>query len=163
MLGLALMASFSVMSYAQTKGNKGNHEQHPSFEEFMAQRTHFFIQEMKLNNTDSAKFVVVYQQLMKDKGELMRKYHPGRDMWRKLRQGEALPDTTYLRLVENDAKLELEDAQLELSYVERFSKILTPRQLFDYRQAEKKFRSNFMKRDHKPGDKNGAKGGAKKK
>ena len=151
MFCLTLMSSLGVMCYAQSQGDKSNREKRPSFEEFMAQRTHFFIQEMKLNDADSAKFVAVYQQLMKDKGDLMRKYHVGRELWHQLRNGETLADSVYIRLVQNDAKLQAEDAQLELSYVDRFAKVLTPRQLFEYRQAEKKFRSDFMRQGKKPG------------
>lgn len=152
MLCLTLMASISAVVFAHPQENKGKPLPRASFEEFMAQRTHFFIEEMKLNEADSAKFVVVYQQLMKDKGQLMRKYHVDREIWHKIRKGEVLADSVYMRLIENDANLQVEDAQLERSYVERFAKVLSPRQLFEYRQAEKKFRSNFMKRDKKPTD-----------
>ncbi len=152
MLCLALMASIGAVCYAQPQEGKGNKNHHASFEEFMAQRTHFFIQEMKLNDADSAKFVGVYKNLMKEKGELMRKYYIDRENWRKIRNGETLPDSIYSRMVENDAKMQVEDAQLELQYVDHFSKVLTPRQVFDYRQAEKKFRSNFMRRDRKQGN-----------
>lgn len=145
MLCLSLVTSIGAMCFAQTEQSGDKKNLHPSFEEFMAQRTHFFIQEMKLNDADSAKFVGVYKNLMKDKGELMHKYHVDREVWRKIRSGESLPDSIYVRLVNNDAKMQVEDAQLELQYVEHLSKVLTPKQVFEYRQAEKKFRSNFMR------------------
>ncbi len=154
MLCLALVASISAVAYAHPQQGQGKEGPRASFEEFLAQRTHFFIQEMKLNEADSAKFVGVYQQLMKDKGELMRKYHIDREIWHKIRKGEVMADSIYIRIIENDAKMQVEDAQLELSYVERFLKVLTPRQLFEYRQAERKFRSNFMRRDKKPNGQN---------
>jgi len=153
-LCLTLMASIGAIAYAQPKDGKGR-DPRASFEEFMAQRIHFFIDEIKLNDEDSAKFVVVYKELLKEKGELMRKYHLDREIWQKIRNGETLSDELYMKMVETDAKLQAEDAQLELTYVERFSKVLTPKQLFDYRQAEKKFRSNFMRGGRKTGDKKG--------
>jgi len=152
-LGLTLVASIYAVSYAHPQESKGKQGQHASFEEFLAQRTHFFIQEMKLNEADSARFVVVYQDLMKDKGNLMRKYSINRDIWHKIRNGETLADSVYVQMVENEARMQVEDAQLELSYIERLSKVLTPRQVFDYRQAEKKFRSNFMRRDRNQANK----------
>ncbi|MBP5717017.1 MAG: hypothetical protein J6W69_07865 [Bacteroidales bacterium] len=137
----------NVPAIAQERGNRGNGErQYPSFEQFMAEKIHFLVQEMKLNATDSAQFITVYQELQREKGQLMAKYRGTRDIVRKIRNGETVADSLYIKVVNIDAQVQAEDAQLELKYIEKFAKVLTPKQLFDYRQAEKKFKNNFMQR-----------------
>ena len=143
---MAAMVSFSVYAQKPQEHKPQSGHERQSFEQFMASKTRFLVQEMKLEAADSVRFVEVYQQLMKDKGALMHRYHQNRDVMHRIRKGEVVADSVYTRLVNDEAALQVEDAQLEQSYLERFSKVLTPRQLYDYRMAEKKFKNNFMKK-----------------
>ncbi len=149
MLGLLLVSllSLQVMAQDNRPGRQGRGNGGPqSFEQFMAARISFLVQEMKLNEADSAQFVVVYNEMNKAKGDLFRKYSGRRDVYRKLHHGEAVDNAALLQVVRNNAQLQVEDAQLEQTYLEKFAKILTPRQLFDYKEAEWKFKNNMMQR-----------------
>lgn len=143
--GLLLVISSNATASNQEKGEEAR-RQRPSFEQFMAEKIRFLVQEMKLNASDSANFVVVYQQLQKEKGDLMRKYHSNREIARRIRSGETMPDSLYLKIVMSDAQLQVEDAQLEKTYLEKLSKVLTAKQLYEYQWAERKFRNSFMQR-----------------
>ena len=149
---LTLAVSASSLIFAQAPNHQfGGHGGHGgmSFEQFMSGRIGFLVAEMKLNSEDSAKFVKLYNEMMAEKGQLMRKYRGGRELYHKLFTGQNVPDSLYTNVVMNNAKLQLEDAQLEMNYLEKFSKILTPRQLFDYQSAERKFKSTLMQRPRK--------------
>ncbi len=134
------------LSAQNNHSRRGDNGYRPSFEQFLAEKTNFMVKEMCLNATDSTHFVTLYMQLQKEKGELMRKYRNGREVFQKLHSGEELPDSLYLKIVMNDAKIQEEDARLEREYVEKFAKILTPKQLFSYMVADRKFKNSFMQR-----------------
>lgn len=142
--GLVLLLTNAL---AQNHGMRGGRGQgRPSFEQFMNERISFLVSEMKLNKADSVNFVGVYHQMMKEKGELMMKYRGGRELMHRLYNGETVPDSLYTRFIDNETQLQVEDAQLEKDYVAKFLKVLTPKQLFEYRIAEKKFKNNLMRR-----------------
>lgn len=144
-ISIVVMAMFNVTVSAQER----NHSGIPSFEEFLAERVRFIVSEMKLDSQDSAKFVVVYNQMMKDKGELMKKYRGGREIFRKMHKGEPISDDLYMNFVTNQVQLEVEDAKLEQEYIGKFSQVLTPKQIFDYRMAERRFKDNVIQRSRK--------------
>ena len=136
---------------------------HPGFEKFLQEKVSFILAEMRLPASDSARFVPVYKELQQAKGKLFAKYSvAARNLrcWHKEHKGEPAPDSLYLRAVRSEAQLNLEDARLEQQYIERFEKILKPRQLSDYMRAEKKFKAKFMRRDAPEAkDRGDAKGG----
>lgn len=148
---LMITMSVGMMNFAQGQNLRqgpGHGQSRMSFEQFMAGRISFLVKEMKLSTNDSVQFVSIYNEMMTEKGQLMRKYRGGRELMHKLFSGQNVPDSLYTNFVMNNAKLQLEDAQLEMKYLERLSKILTPRQLFDYQSGERKFRDNMMQRTH---------------
>ena len=149
-LFLLLTTAFALV--AQNTGNQHNPNRPngpgnmPSFEQFLADKTAFMVKEMQLNKNDSVKFVDLYMKLQQEKGTLMRKYRSDREVFRRLREGAELPDSLYLKIVFNDSQMQVEDAKLERDYLDKFSKILTPKQLFAYMLADRKFKNSFMQR-----------------
>ncbi|MBR0036197.1 MAG: hypothetical protein IJP70_00985 [Bacteroidales bacterium] len=146
-LCFVLMAAMSGLVMAQEKLQKPNGKpgDRPSFEQFLAQKTRFLMEEMKLPAEDSARFMPVYLDLQKAKGELMRRYRKGREVGRRIRKGENVPDSLYSQAVFSDATLQIEDAKLDYEYLQKFSKVLTPKQLYSFQEAEKKFRNNLAR------------------
>lgn len=147
-LSLMLVASIGINGYAQQRPNhQGNHNNnHPSFEQFMNEKISFLVKEMKLSSADSVQFVTIYHEMLTEKGNLMKRHRGDRELVHKIHKGEPVKDEQYIQIVMDEADLQVEDAQLQKKYLERFSKVLTARQLFDYNLAEKKFRNNLMKR-----------------
>lgn len=139
-LAVCLMLSALTAAPALAQEGKGDsRRQKPSFEQFMADKTRFLMAEMQLPAADSAKFVPLYRQMMKAKGQLMRKYRPQRGLARRHKSGEAIPDSVYQKAVFDDITLRIEDAKLEQEYLHKFAKVLTPKQLYSYQLAEKRF------------------------
>lgn len=138
------------LAMAQGNGQPRRDMQHgsrPSIEDFMAEKTRFMLKEMHLSAADSAKFVPLFTELQKEKADLIRKYGSGmREVSMKLRRNEAVADSMYVKIVMNEAEMQVADAMVEKKYLEMFQTILTPQQLFNYQNAARKFKSNMMNR-----------------
>lgn len=120
--------------------------QQQNLEEFLHSKCTQVIRELNLSSFDSAHFEPVYHEMQREKMELFKKYGGMRRIRMAVESGQTVPDTTLLRVVNNNARLQVEDALLEQRYLNKLSRILTPLQLFKLQQAEQKFRSEMVKR-----------------
>lgn len=146
-ISIIMLSFVALMAQGRPERNGAmQRSQRPSFEQFMAEKTQFMLAEMKLPQADSAKFVPVFQELQKAKGELMRRYGSMRETYMRIRRNEQIADSLYIKAVMNESELQVADARLEQEYLVKFSKVLTPKQLFDYNEANKKFKNSFMNR-----------------
>ncbi len=130
----------------QKPENRGNNGQRPSFENFLRTKCDMVVHELGLSQKDSARFIPIYQELLKEKSALYRKYGGGHRVSMAVERGESVPDTALMRVIFNNAQLQVEDAKLEHSYLIRLSGVLTPVQLYRLQKAEQKFRTNVMRR-----------------
>lgn len=121
----------------------------PSFEEFQEKKLEFIVKEMGLNDSEVEKFSPIYKELISEKTALYSKYRGNNRIKREMREGKTVADTTMQRISRNDADLQVEDAQLEQKYQQKFEKILTPQQVCKWREAEQKFRTDIMRRSHR--------------
>lgn len=134
----ALLSILTLTSFAQ--------RQRPSFEQFQQMKLDFIVKEMGLNETETEKFAPIYKELIQERSALYRKYRANGRIKKAIRDGEQVADTTMQRISRDDAQLQIEDAQLEQEYQQKFEQVLTPQQVCEWREAEKKFRSNMMRR-----------------
>ncbi len=118
----------------------------PSFEEFQQMKLDYIVKEMGLSENEIQKFSPIYKELIKDRSQLYGKYRANGRIKRAIRNGEAVADTTMQRISRDDAQLQIEDAQLEQQYQQKFEQILTPQQVCKWRDAEQKFRTDVMRR-----------------
>ena len=138
---LVTLAAVGMAAAQQQNGGK-----RPSFEQFLKDKTAFIVHEMRLPEKDSAAFVPLYIELQQKKGELFQRHSPAS---RRLRQqlkggGSDVDGALYIEAVESEAQMNVDDALLEQEYIAKFKQVLSPRQLYDYMRAEKKFKSRFM-------------------
>lgn len=117
-----------------------------SIEDFLKMRIDFIIGEMHLNTADSSKFAPVYAEMLKQKGESMQKHHNDRQVMRKIYTGQTVTDEEYMKAVDNEISMPLEEAQTDKAFVEKLKKILSPKQIYDYLRAERKFKGEMMGR-----------------
>lgn len=145
---------FFTMSFAQQqpKGPRGG--QMPNFEKYMNDRIDFVVQKMQLSPSDSVKFVPLYKEKLMAKGDLMIKSRPSF-----IKPDQEYPDSVYLNAVNRELNYQVEDARIDQEFSKKFEKILTPKQLFIYQQAEKMFIGSFM---HRNGPGRGKRGEQKK-
>lgn len=134
----ALLSILTISSFAQ--------RQRASFEQFQQMKLDFIVKEMGLSEGDVQKFAPIYKELIQERSALYRKYHANGKIKKAIREGEQVADTTMQRISRDDAQLQIEDAQLEQEYQQKFEQVLTPQQVCSWRDAEKKFRSNMMRR-----------------
>lgn len=125
----------------QSKHNGHSHGNRPNFERFIEDRVRFVTQVMELEPADSIKFVPLYKDMLKEKGELMFKRPRQR-----IRKDQQYPDSVYTKAAESEIEFKVEDAKIELKYLYKFQTILTPKQVFSWIQAEKMFISSFMQK-----------------
>ena len=118
----------------------------PSFEQFQQMKLDYIVKEMGLSNNDVQKFAPLYKELIKERSNLYAKYRANGRIKYKIRNGETVADSTMQRISRDDATLQIEDAKLEQEYQQKFEAVLTPQQVCAWRDAEKKFRGNMMRR-----------------
>jgi len=104
------------------------------------------VKEMGLNDAEIEKFAPIYKELISERSDLYRKYRANGPIKKAIREGKEVADTTMQRISRDDSQLQIEDAQLEQKYQQKFESVLTPQQICSWREAEKKFRSEVMRR-----------------
>lgn len=151
--GILLGILFCTCVMAQAPRNNNEHRPHPagqrphmSIEEFLQMKTDFIIKEMHLGAADSAKFAPIYAAQQKAKGQSMQKYHNDRQVMRKIFTGQNVTDEEYLKAIENEVQMPIEEAQSDKACVEKLKGVLTPKQIYDYLRAERKFKAEMMNR-----------------
>ena len=147
---LILIVPMAALAQSDRR-NDGENGQRPSFESFMRTKCDMVVHELGLSQKDSSRFIPIYQELLKEKAELYKKYGGGRRIRMKVDMGESVPDTTLMRVIYNNSQLQVEDAQLEHRYLLRLSGVLTPMQLYKLQNAEQKFRTSIMRRPQNRG------------
>lgn len=152
-LGLCLLFLVVATLPAQSSKNNakdGRPSHRPNPERFIEDKVQFIVRQMNLPAADSLRFVPIYRQLQKEKFALMKKrmasVHDLRRRLGKSPKGE-IPDSLFLKAIEDEYQYNIEDAKLESVYLEKFKAMLSPRQLYDYSRAEKRFKRNFMNQD----------------
>lgn len=147
-----LLFAVAVLPAQSLKNNAkdGRPPHRPNPERFIDDKVRFIVCQMNLSAADSLRFVPIYRQLQKEKFDLMKKRTASvHDLRRRLgKSPEAnIPDSLFLKAVEDEYLYNIEDAKLESAYLEKFRAVLSPRQLYDYSRAEKRFKRNFMNQD----------------
>ena len=137
-LTIILVIGCSV-AFAQEQPKHKGHR--PNFEKFLKDRVSFVTHAMELDAADSVKFVPLYLEMLKEKGELMFKRPRQR-----IRPDQEYPDSVYTKAAESEIEFNFEDAKIEKKYLHKFQEILTPKQVFSWIQAEKKFIGSFMQK-----------------
>ncbi len=150
---LALLMS-STLAIAQEDPQNPSGER-PSFEQFLRNKTDYIVNEMKLDEATAQKFRPLYEELQKAKGALFEKYgQSSRELHREMKKNNGtVSDELYLKAVMNDAQLNYEDALLDRDYLNKFEMVLTPKQLYDYVKAEKRFKAQFWNKGKQPNGK----------
>ena len=143
---LILMLSCMTLMAQNPQNHQRPQRQAPNMEKYLQDRTDFVIGKMKLSPADSIKFVPIYKEKLKAKGNLMTNSRPPH-----IHPGKEYADSVYMKAVEMETNYKVEDAKIDQEYNKKFSQILTPKQLFIYMQAEKQFIGSFMHRGPRRG------------
>lgn len=117
-----------------------------SKEEFRAKQEAYLKEKAELTQEESAKFFPLFFELHNRKKTINDK------AWQKAPRGKET-DTTdkeYEEIIDGIANARLECDKLDIEYLQRFKKILSPRKLFKLQRAEVKFHRHLLKMMHHP-------------
>lgn len=115
-----------------------------SKEEFRARQEAYLTQKAEITKEEAAKFFPVYFELQDRKKAVNDK------AWEQARKGKA-PDTTdaeYEQIIDDIVKARIEADKLDLEYLQKFKKILSPKKIYKLQRAEMKFHRDILKIMH---------------
>lgn len=113
------------------------------FKELAQYKRDFMIKELCLNEQQQQKFFPVYEEMEK---KIMKANDETRALERKIDHSkEKVSDLEYEKAAEAQFEVKAKEAAIEASYLPKFKQILTPKQLYKLKHAEKKWTRELMK------------------
>lgn len=144
---LILLLLLPCVAIAQRPAHGGHGQRGANgFDRYLHTKCDMVVHELGLTSHDSARFIPIYHELQDEKSKLFVKYGGTRQVRMSIENGRQVADTTLLRVLHNNAQLQVEDAMLEQRFMSRFLTVLSPLQYFKMQQAEQKFKAEMMKR-----------------
>lgn len=138
---LLIIACISISMQAQDKKK-------PSFskEAFRAKQEAYLTERTDLTKEEAAKFFPVYFELQDRKKTINDK------AWEKARKGKdpKTTDAEYEVIIDDIVKARIDADKLDLIYLQKFKKILSPRKIYKLQRAEMKFHRDILKIMHQP-------------
>ena len=132
------MALFMAFLSAQAQGKK----ECLSKEQFREKQKQYFVDKAGLTKDEAAKFFPLYFELQD------KKFSYNKEMWSKIRktkEGKNITDAEYSRLTEDVIKTRITIDELELEYLRKYKKVLSPKKIYDIQRAEMKFSRELLK------------------
>lgn len=110
----------------------------------------FLAQEMELTPEQQTKFFDLYTKMMDEKHKA---YADARQLEKKVKNNKNATDADYRALSEAMNRARTRDAEIEGRYAKKFDEFLTPKQIYKWKEAEKKFRDRMseMRQNHRKG------------
>lgn len=135
---IAIAMAATPMAAQQQAGNR------PKFdlEAFQARRNAYLTAEIGLTAQEAADFIPLENELKRKMIEAGRNY---RRRKRELHKQQQPSDAEYLQLIDKYLESRIQEVELQRAYIERFKKILPPRKLHKYLDADRRFMNQFMK------------------
>ena len=109
-------------------------------QQFRERQKQFIIQRVKLTQEEAEKFFPLYFELQDKKHEL------NRNVWKQMRNGQKgeLTDTEYDKIVEDVIKARIAADKLDLEYVKKYKKFLSPKKVYRLMRSEMTFHRNLL-------------------
>ena len=145
---ISLLIMLPLCASAQQRSHGGRGASADGFDRYLHTKCDMVVHELGLSPKDSARFIPIYHELQEEKSKLYRKYGGSRRVRLAIESGQQVADSTLLRVIHNNAQLQVEDAQLEQRFMARFLSVITPLQFYRMQQAEQKFKTEMVKRQN---------------
>ena len=135
LLGLIL----SLPVHAQKNKHKERHaEMRKEFREF---KIKFIAQEISLQPEQTKEFTELYSQMEDEKFKVFSSAHK---LECSVKANKNATDADYTKLSEAMLNAKEKDAELSKKYDDKFSKVLSPKQLYKMKEAEESFRRKMQ-------------------
>ncbi len=140
LLFIMVLAAVSLnTAAADPQSEKGRKEW---FREFRQYKHEFIIKELNLSKEQQEQFFPLYEEMDKSIHQLNRQT---RALEKKIdRSKEPISDLEYEKAAEALYELKGKEAETEMAYFNKFKTILTPRQMYELKKAERKFTQELM-------------------
>ncbi|MDE5676399.1 hypothetical protein [Phocaeicola sp.] len=138
---LLILLSINISIQAQDKKKEGF-----SKEEFRSRQEAYLTQKAEITKEEAARFFPIYFELQDRKKAINDK------AWEQARKGKDPQATNadYEQIIEGIVKARIEAGKLDLEYLLRFKKILSPQKIYKLQRAEMKFHRDLLKIMHQP-------------
>jgi hypothetical protein len=133
---ISLLICFSLVSAVSAQQSKDD-KRKERFEQFRAGRIAFITEKLKLTPKEAEAFWPLANELQEKKYELNK---PLREERQEQRASQtALTEADYLKIIDANADIRIQEARLNKEYLEKFKKILSAEKIFKYQKAEEDF------------------------
>ncbi|MDE7153274.1 MAG: hypothetical protein K2O00_02365 [Muribaculaceae bacterium] len=137
---LALMLPAISSAAPQTDGRK------QFFKEIREYKHKFLSRELGLSKEQEQKFFPIYDQMEDETDKLQEET---RDLEEKVREADNPSDLEYEKATDAIFELKMKEGEIEKSYLEQFRTVLTDKQLFNLKNAERNFNRDLMKQHNR--------------
>jgi len=137
---LVIAIIMPVAALAQKDHSKGSRAQW--WKEMQEYKHNFIANEIGLSDEQKEKFFSVYTEMEKATFQLNKQT---RDLEKKVMDNKSASDIEYEKAAEALFELKEKEGAVEKAYFDKFKEILTPKQLFKLKLAERKFTREAMK------------------
>lgn len=139
-LSLILLICSAIPSQAQQK--KVNKDRSKWNQEFRDFKLKFISQEIGLQENQKKRFNDLYAQMEKEKENVRKKT---RQLEKTIKNNAKATDAQYEAVAIAITDAQINNAQIEKNYYTKFKSILTPKQMYLMKKAERKFTHRLMK------------------
>ncbi len=115
-------------------------------EQIRKSKFEFFTKELSLTKEQQTKFLPLYEEM---EASIYKANNETEQLLKKTAENTRATDTEYEATATAAAKATLRQGEIELEYFNKFSKILSKKQLFLLKQAEDKFTQYLLKQRRK--------------
>lgn len=136
---LTLIFSSSFCLIAQQDNRNPKHQKW--FKEFRNYKRDFLIKEVDLTKNQQEEFFPLYNSMEKEIFQINKEV---REMEKKVSSSSNVSDTEYEKTAEAMSEVKAQEAKIESEYFEKFSKILSKKQLFLLKRAENRFTRDML-------------------
>lgn len=144
---IAIISTVSVFAGGDAKNDR---ERKQWFNEMRRYKAEYVAKELGLTDEQKSKFVPLYEEMDANCAKIGDE---ARKMEKDLTKKDNITDTEYEKAAEALYEAKSKEAALELEYFKKFKTILTKKQLFELKGAERKFTRKLMDHQRKPGKK----------
>lgn len=143
------LTSLSVHATRPVKGDK--HERTEWMKEMRRYKAEYLAKKIDLTDEQKAKFILLYEEMDERTSTIERE---ARQMEREVKKkGDSANDTELEKAAEALTEAHAKQAAIELEYMPKFKAILSKRQLFELKGAEREFMRHLMERHRNSGKK----------
>lgn len=134
---LIIMVISVSPAFAQKNKGKSRSEMRKEMSEFHLK---FLAQEIDLKEDQQKAFFDTYKAMMDERGKV---FHETRNLEKRLKAGNA-SEQEYESVTNALTSAKEKDAAIEKKYDDKLGKILSPKQLYQLKEAEKKWRAKMQ-------------------